>query len=80
LWLPLNRSKDRVTFLGGKSKKAVWKYLQTRPGAAPDEPMFPSSKKNERLTVSELRQLLRRPGKRAGVANCHLYGVRVTAS
>jgi hypothetical protein len=39
-WLKLTETKSRTIPLGKASRKAVWRYLVTRPGAESDEPLF----------------------------------------
>ena len=71
--------KDRTTFLGGKSRKAVWKYLlRERPSASGHEPLFLSLQSGERMTVSGLEQLLRRLGAKAEVADVTPHRFRRT--
>jgi site-specific recombinase XerD len=70
--------KDRVTFVSAKARRALLKYLMTRPNAQADQPLFPSCKTGEQLTPNGLLLLLRRLGKRAGIANCHPHTFRRT--
>ena len=70
--------KDRVTFLGAKSRKALLKYLMSRQDAAAVEPLFPSATSGGRLTTNGLLLLCRRLGKRAEVEHCHPHTFRRT--
>jgi site-specific recombinase XerD len=70
--------KDRVAFLGAKARKALLKYLLTRPDAEPAEPLFPSVRTGERLKPNGLLLLCRRLGSRAGVEHCHPHTFRRT--
>ncbi len=70
--------KDRVAFLGAKARKALLKYLLTRPETQSTEPLFPSTKTGERLTTNGLLLLCRRLGSRAGVEHCHPHTFRRT--
>jgi integrase len=70
--------RDRVAFLGAKARKALLKYLLTRPDAEPAEPLFPSVRTGERLKPNGLLLLCRRLGARAGVEHCHPHTFRRT--
>jgi site-specific recombinase XerD len=68
--------KDRTTFLGAKSRRALRRYLRERKDVGPDELLFPSSRTGERLTTSGLVQFCKRLGDRAGVEHCHPHTFR----
>ncbi len=68
--------KDRLTFLGAKSRKALHKYLSTRPGVKPDAALFASENTGEGLTIIGVQAMLHKLGERAGVANCSPHTFR----
>ncbi len=70
--------KDRVTFLGTQAKRALRKYLATRTGAKPKDPLWAVLGGNTALTRYGLQHLLDRLGERAGVENCHAHTFRRT--
>lgn len=70
--------KERVVFLGAKSRRALLKYLSRRKESTPDSPLWPSSTSGERLTPHGLRLLLGRLGRRAGVKPCSPHTFRRT--
>ena len=70
--------KGRVAFLGAKARKALLKYLLSRGGVKPEEPLWLSETTGARLTAYGLRLLLRRLGKRADVEHCHPHTFRRT--
>lgn len=70
--------KDRLAFMGAKARKALLRYLMTRPEAQPAEPLFPSFTSRERLKTNGLLLLCRRLGERAGVEHCHPHTFRRT--
>jgi site-specific recombinase XerD len=67
--------KDRLTFMGHKARKALHKYLSTRPDALPDEPLF-ACEHGGGLSVRGLQKVLSTLGRRAGVDNCHAHTFR----
>lgn len=69
--------QERFIPISHRTMKAIWRYLTTRPLAQPNEPLFLGTH-NEALTVSGLRQLIMRLGKRAGVENAHPHRFRHT--
>ena len=69
--------KDRVTFLGSKARKALWRYLRGR-STTPAAALWPSEKTGERLTTWGLAILLKRLGTRANVPHCHPHTFRRT--
>lgn len=71
--------KDRVAFLGNKTRKALYHYYAERGGEPKtDEPVWVNERLGTRLTDSGLRQLLERIGNKAGVAECHPHTFRRT--
>jgi site-specific recombinase XerD len=62
--------KDRVTFLGSKAHKALWKYLRQRPGVTDSEPLWLSERSGQRLTQDGLRLLLVRLDSDSNVFSC----------
>jgi site-specific recombinase XerD len=70
--------KDRTAFVGAHARKALLKYLLTRPDAAANEALFPGLTTHKSLTSGGLLHLLGRIGQRAGVANCHPHTFRRT--
>jgi len=63
--------KERVIPIDPRTLKAVWRYLLTRPDAAPTEPLIT-------ITTSGLRHLLRRLSQRAGIQHVHPHRFRHT--
>ncbi len=70
-------SKERIIPISPRTSKVIWRYLLSRPGAAPDEPLFINAKGNP-LTASGLLQLIRRLGQRAGINHAHPHRFRHT--
>jgi site-specific recombinase XerD len=70
--------KDRATFIGAKSKKALLRYLATRKDRQASDPLWLSRTTNEALTHWGLAILLRKIGKRAGVDDVHPHKFRHT--
>lgn len=67
--------KPRTVYLGAKTRRLLLRYLRGRP---PTGPLWVSLNTGQRLTIEGLRMLLRRLGKRAGVAHCHPHTFRRT--
>jgi site-specific recombinase XerD len=61
--------KDRVTFLGAKSRKCLLKYLGERGELSEEVPLF-ATLEGTRLTPNSLFLLLRRLGDKTGVTGC----------
>lgn len=59
--------KDRIVFLGNRSRKQLLRYYRHEGKPGDDEPLFVSEKTGKRLTRSGLRQLVKRAGDRAGL-------------
>lgn len=71
--------KDRVVYLGSRTRRAMLRYFLDRggaPGAA--EPVWTNERSGARLKDSGLRQLLERLSIRAGVEHCHPHTFRRT--
>jgi site-specific recombinase XerD len=71
-------AKDRITFIGARTRKALLRYLLTRPQAGPAEPLFVGLREGVRLHYWGLRSLLERIGNRAGVDDCDAHRFRRT--
>lgn len=67
--------KPRIVYLGAKTRRLLLRYLRERSATGA---LWVSLNTGERLTVEGLRMLLRRLGKRAGVAHCHPHTFRRT--
>lgn len=59
--------KDRVTFIGNQTTKAIMRHWRKNGKPGKDEPLWISERNGERLTRSGLRQVLVKVGKRAGL-------------
>lgn len=60
--------KDRVTFLGAKSRLALRRYLRTRGDLEDVAPLVANVETGEPLAIAALQQLLVRIGDRAGIS------------
>lgn len=69
--------KPRVIFLGDTARKALWRYLATRPDALRADPLL-ASRSNNRMDRTNVRHILNRIGERAGVADTHPHRFRHT--
>lgn len=69
--------KKRDVFMGDAAHRAVWRYLNTRPGIKPDAPLF-AARNNRPLDRDGLRHMLDCCGVRAGVENVHPHRFRHT--
>ena len=69
--------KERILPISPSTSKTIWRYLATRPDAAPDEPLFLSTKGGA-FTVGGLGQLLTKLGRRADVQDAHPHRFRHT--
>jgi integrase/recombinase XerD len=70
--------KDRVTFLGAKSRRALLRWLRCKGDRADSSALWTSENTGDRLTASGLLLLCRRLGYRAGVAHCSPHVFRRT--
>ena len=59
-------NKDRIVYVGKKARKAIWRYLATRPDAEPTEPLFASNNQTN-LSRYNVRRDLKNYGKRFGI-------------
>jgi integrase/recombinase XerD len=73
----MRKTKSRTTYLGKKSKTALWRYLSTRKEVAKNEPLF-LSELGKRLEGSAVRCLLSDIGKKANITDCHPHRFRHT--
>lgn len=71
-------NKDRVCFLGNKSRRQLMKFWRKTGRPGDKEPVWVSEKTGKRLTISGLRQILVKLGRRAGVANTTPHTLRRT--
>jgi site-specific recombinase XerD len=67
--------KQRFTFLGTRSRRAIRRYLRHRPDRSDDEPLW-MTVQNSRLAYSGLRSIMRRRAQLAGVATPSLHSFR----
>lgn len=70
-------SKGRFVVLGKRGGKALWKYMASRPGAKPSDPLF-ETESGEHMDRSGLFHMLQRTGKRAGVKRAGVHRFRHT--
>ena len=70
--------KDRTTFVGAQTRKALTKYLRGRESSEPNEPLFVGLTTGLRLQYNGLRAILRRLGDRADVSDCSAHRFRRT--
>lgn len=70
--------KDRIVFIGYKTRKHLLRYFMGTCTPAADELVWGSEKTCEPLMQSGLNQLLKRLGKCAGVAHCSPHTLRRT--
>lgn len=70
--------KDRISFLGAKSRRALVTYYAAAGWPAQDEAVWRNERTGERLTDSGLRQLLHEVGEQARVDHCHPHTFRRT--
>ncbi len=73
-------AKDRVSYFGNHTAKALSRYLVQRNRPGNKEPLFVSERGGKRLTRFGLRQILGRIGKRANVEHCHPHTFRRTCA
>ena len=67
--------KQRITFLGTKSRREIRRYLRFRPGASDEAPLWVSHQ-GKRLTYSGLRSVVRRRAEIAGIPAPPLHSFR----
>lgn len=68
--------KERFVVIGKRTQKALWRYLAPRQ-PAPTQPLL-TTRNGGPLTRTDLRHLLARLGKRAGIAHVHPHRFRHT--
>jgi len=71
------KSKARHVYLGAQTKKAIWKYLQSRENVFETDPLFVSSFRNQRMSRFTIGKALRDIGKRAVVHKVHPIGLGI---
>ena len=69
--------KERIVYAGINARKALWRYLATRPNAIADNPLF-ANRTGQRLQRDNLRHLVQRIAKRTGVKDVTLHRFRHT--
>lgn len=69
--------KARYLFLGDSSRRAIWKYMASRRGIRPSEPLF-ITRSATAMDTDNLRHMLERCGDRAGIENVHPHRFRHT--
>jgi len=70
--------KGRTVYIGPQARRALLRYLMTRPDDPPSAALFPSLATGRPLTRNALLLLCRRLGARAGVPDCHPHTFRRT--
>lgn len=70
--------KDRIAYLGNRSRKMMLRYYLERGQPGETEPVWVHAKRGTRLTDSGLRQLFERLGIASGVNHCHPHTFRRT--
>lgn len=70
--------KDRVTYVGAKTRKLLRRYYMERGIPHTKEPVFVSATSGQRLTLFGLAQLMERLRVRSGVSNCTCHTFRRT--
>lgn len=77
--------KDRVAFVGARSRKSLIKYLMARGNPPPTAPLWVTKTPgktftDQRMSPNALRLLLKHLGKKAQVAHCHPHTFRRTCA
>ena len=70
--------KQRICYIGARTRKELKRYLIKRNPESTDEPLFVSVRRKERLTVSGMVQLMKRLRRRSGVEICTCHTFRRT--
>lgn len=70
-------NKGRYVYLGDSSRKAIWRYLASRAGVQPGDPLF-ATKTGGHIERSSLGNMIEATAKRAGVANPTIHKFRHT--
>ena len=68
-------NKSRYLWLGETGRKALWRYLADRPAAQPDDPLF-ATRTNQPLDRNNLRHMVERCARRAGVKGATVHRFR----
>ena len=68
-------SKQRITFLGARSRRATRRYLRYREAILEDEPLWVSHR-GKRMTYGGLRSVVRRRAELAGIPAPSLHSFR----
>lgn len=71
-------AKDRTTFIGPRTRKALTKYRLTRAEGELEGAVFVTLDAGTRLLYAGLKEILRRLGDRSGVAHCRPHTFRRT--
>jgi integrase/recombinase XerD len=71
------KTKSRVIPLGKVTRRALWRYISTRPGVEANEPLF-LTMAGRRLNTNAIRLLLTDLGRKARVNNAHPHRLRHT--
>lgn len=69
--------KERFVTIGQRTQKMLWRYLASRSGAKPTEPLFISGS-GRKLDKTNLTHLLIRIGERGNVQSAHAHRFRYT--
>ena len=69
--------KERHVVIGQRARKALWRYLASRAGAQPGSALF-ATRSGGHITRTDLKHLLSRLGKYAGVQHVHPHRFRHT--
>lgn len=69
--------KDRYVYLGDSSRKAIWRYLASRPGAPPTAPLF-ATKTGGHIERNSLGNMIESTAKRANVEHPTIHRFRHT--
>ena len=72
--------KDRMAFLGIRSRRALRRYLSERGNPPPDAPLWTSHTSGERLKVSGVRMLFRHLRERTGIPHLAPHTFRRTCA
>lgn len=67
--------KSRYVWLGETARKGLWRYLAERTATQPTDPLF-ATRTNQHLDRNNLRHMIERCAKRAGVAHANVHRFR----
>lgn len=68
--------KQRFVVMGNRTRKAIWRYLTTRPKAKQKDPLFSAGANS--INSDNLRKMLKQIGENAGVKGVHPHKFRHT--